>query len=234
MKVIVFGNNLQNTLGLIRSVGMKGYEVILLLEPIKKSDCYVRHSKYISKIHYLKSAQEGIDVLLGEYGNESEKPVILCGSDPTICMLDSHYEQLQDRFYIFNAGEQGKINWFLDKINTFPIAKESGLSVIKTWLVTDIHNIPEDITFPCLTKGNNSTGSTKNDMFVCQNREELLSCLHEGVEYLIQEYIQKEYELDIVGLSYNHGKNVFVPAVCRKIRDDIHRQSVYIRLAILC
>lgn len=230
MKVIVFGNNLQNTLGLIRSVGMKGYEVILLLEPIKKSDCYVRHSKYISKIHYLKSAQEGIDVLLGEYGNESEKPVILCGSDPTICMLDSHYEQLQDRFYIFNAGEQGKINWFLDKINTFPIAKESGLSVIKTWLVTDIHNIPEDITFPCLTKGNNSTGSTKNDMFVCQNREELLSCLHEGVEYLIQEYIQKEYELDIVGLSYNHGKNVFVPAVCRKIRDDIHRQSVYIRL----
>lgn len=53
MKVIIFGNNLQNTLGLIRSVGMKGYEVILLLEPIKKSDCYVRHSKYISKIHYL-------------------------------------------------------------------------------------------------------------------------------------------------------------------------------------
>ena len=38
MKVIIFGNNLQNTLGLIRSVGMKGYEVILLLEPIKKSD----------------------------------------------------------------------------------------------------------------------------------------------------------------------------------------------------
>ena len=36
MKVIIFGNNLLNTLGLIRSVGMKGYEVILLLEPIKK------------------------------------------------------------------------------------------------------------------------------------------------------------------------------------------------------
>jgi len=230
MKVIIFGNNLQNTLGLIRSVGMKGYEVILLLEPIKKSDCYVRHSKYISKIHYLKSAQEGIDVLLGEYGNESEKPVILCGSDPTICILDSHYEQLKNKFHIFNAGEQGKINWYLDKINTFPIAEECGLFVIKTWYVTDIHNLPDDITFPCLTKGNNSTGSTKADMFICNSREELISCLREGVEYLIQEYIQKEYELDIVGLSYNHGKNVFVPAVCRKIRDDIHRQSVYIRL----
>ena len=28
MKVIIFGNNLQNTLGLVRSVGMKGYEVM--------------------------------------------------------------------------------------------------------------------------------------------------------------------------------------------------------------
>ena len=229
-KVIIFGNNLQNTLGLIRSVGLKGYPVILLLEPVKKSQCYVRHSKYITKIHYLKSAQEGLQVLLNEYGNEEEKPVVLCGSDPTICMLDAHYNELKDKFHVFNAGEQGRISYFLDKINTFPIAEECGLTLIKSWLVSDIKNLPNGITYPCLIKGNNSTESTKGDMYICQNEAELKESLHEGVEYLIQEYIQKEYELDIVGLAYNHGIGVFVPAVVRKIRDEIHRQSVYIRL----
>ena len=88
MKVIIFGNNLQNTLGLIRSVGMKGYEVILLLEPIKKSRCYVRHSKYISKIHYLKSVQEGIDVLLKEYGNEPESLLyFVVAIRPFVCWM---------------------------------------------------------------------------------------------------------------------------------------------------
>lgn len=229
-KVIIFGNNLQNTLGLIRSVGMEGYEVILLLEPVKKGLCYVRHSKYITRIHYLNKLEEGLDILINEYGNEEQKPIVLCGSDPTIKLLDAHYDELKEKFFIFNAGGSGKINYYLDKINTFPIAEECGLSLIKSWYVTDIHNLPDDITFPCLTKGNNSTESTKADMFICKDRKELESCLREGVEYLVQEYIQKEYELDIVGLSYNHGQDVFVPAVVRKIRDDIHRQSVYIRL----
>jgi predicted ATP-grasp superfamily ATP-dependent carboligase len=229
-KVIILGNNLYNTLGLIRSVGEKGYPVILLLESFKKSMCYVNHSKYIMGIHYLTSIDQGLEVLLTVYGNESEKPIVLCGSDPAASLLDRHYDELKNKFYLFNAGEQGRINWFLDKINTFPIAAESGLSIIKTWQVENIHRLPSDIIFPCLIKGSNSTNSTKGDMYICQDRNELELSLHEGVKYLIQEYIQKEYELDIVGLSYNHGKNVYVPAVVRKIRDEIHRQSVYIRL----
>lgn len=229
-KLIVFGVNIQNTLGLIRSIGEKGIPVILLLEPCMKGTCYVKYSKYLKKIHYLKSTEEGLDVLKKEYWNESVKPILLFGGDPPICLLDKHYDELKDHFALFNAGTSGRINFFMDKINTFPVAEESGITTINTWYVTDIHNLPDDITFPCLTKGNNSTGSTKHDMYVCKNREELVNCLREGVEYLIQEYIVKEYEVNAVGLSYNHGKNIFLPAVVRKIRDEIHRQSVYIRL----
>ena len=229
-KVIILGNNLYNTLGLIRSVGEKGFPVVLLLEPVAKSMCYVRHSKYIKNVHYLTSIEQGLEILLTVYGNESDKPIVLCGSDPAASLLDRHYDELKDNFYLFNAGEQGKINWFLDKINTFPIAAECGLSIIKTWKISDIYHLPNDIVLPCLIKGSNSTSSTKGDMYICQDCKEVERNLHEGVEYLIQEYIQKEYELDIVGLSYNQGNNVFVPAVVRKIRDEIHRQSVFIRL----
>lgn len=230
-KVIVFGNTLVNTLGLIRSIGESGLHVDLLVEPCSRNHCFVHHSKYVRRTFFLTTMDEALEVLRREYWTEVEKPVILCGSDPSICLLDAHYDELKDHFAIFNAnGEQGRINYFMDKSNQFPIAEQCGLNLIKTWRVTDITHLPVGISYPCLIKGNNSTRSTKGDMFICQNEQELHANLHEGVEYLIQEYIEKDFELDIVGFSMHHGNDIYVPAVVRKIRDTIRRQSVYIRL----
>ena len=230
-KVIIFGNSHHNTLGLVRSVGEIGIRPILLLEPCDLGFCCVRFSKYIAKIHYLKDLADGLNVLHNEYWNETEKPIILVAGDPTMCLLDAHYDELKDHFYIFNArGGQGRINYFMDKVNQFPVAAQSGFELIRTWCVNTKSDFPSDIVYPCLTKGNNSTTSSKGDMFICKNRESLKKCLRDGVEYLVQEYIEKEYELDIIGLAWNHGRDVYVPAVVRKIRDDIHRQSAYERL----
>ena len=230
-RVIVFGNSLVNTMGLIRSVGEAGMPVTLLLEPCKKNHCYVRFSKYLEKVHYLMTIEEALDVLRNEYWDEAKKPVILCASDSSICLLDAHYDELKDHFCIFNAyGEQGRINFFMDKINQFPIAEKCGLKLIKTWHVEDVSRLPSDITYPCLIKGDNSVKSTKGDMFICWNEEDLRANLHEGVKYLVQEYIDKDCELDIVGLSCDHGNNVHITAAVSKLREKITRQSDYIRL----
>lgn len=230
-KVIIFGNTLVNTMGLIRSVGKTGRKVDLLMEPCVKSRCFVHRSKYVDKVHWLNRMEEALDVLHNEYWNEPEKPVILCGGDPMICLLDAHYDELKDHFSIFNAkGEQGRINFFMDKSNQFPVAEKSGFNLIKTWHIAGGGNIPDDVIYPCLVKGNNSTSSTKGDMHICKGCDELSSKLREGIDYLIQEYVEKDFELDVVGFSWNHGDNVFVPGVVRKIRDYLNRQSVYIRL----
>ena len=230
-KLIVFGNCLQNSVGLVRSMGEQGYKVDFLLEPVRKSDCFIRFSKYINKIHYLEKIEDAVDVLLCEYADEPEKPIVFCGSDPTICLLDSHYDELKDKFFIFNANHtQGRINHFLDKENTFGIAEKYGLPLIKTWYVNDIHDVPADIPFPCITKGANSVGSNKGDIHICQNREELLGCLREGVQYLVQEFIVKDYEVSLTGFSYNHGKDIIIPGVIRKVREDLVRMGEYMRL----
>lgn len=229
-KAIVFDGCLRNSLGLIRSLGVKGVPVVLFWGPGRKDLCSSRLSRYIVTDYYLSSLDEGLDVLRRDYWDEPEKPVLFCASDASICLLDKHYDELKNRFSIFNAyGEQGRINYFMEKLNTFPLAEQSGFSLIRTWHVID-KRIPEDIVFPCLIKGDNSTTSTKAVMAICRDREQLEQHLLADVHYLVQEYVDKEYELDIVGFSYNHGKDVFVPAVIRKIRDDIRRQSVYIRL----
>lgn len=230
-KVIVFGISLQNTLGLIRSVGEKGIPVILLLELNQYAPNYVLYSKYVTQVHKVKNGDEAIDVLLEQYLGEKEKSILLCGSDTAIAVLDANYDKLKDNFCIFNIhNQQGKINHFLNKLSTFEYAQKSGLNVIKTWHVTDIHLLPDDIVYPCLVKGNNSTGSTKGDLRICYTEEELLNGLREGVDYLVQEYIEKDYELNVNGFSYNHGKNVYIPAVIRKLRDSLYRQGEFLRL----
>lgn len=231
MKVIVFGNCLQNTVGLVRSLGEIGYKVTLLLEPCRKEDCFIKYSRYVEKIHFLSAMTDAVDVLLENYSNEETKSVVFCGSDPTISLLDAHYNKLKDFFYIFNAnGIEGRINKYLDKSNTFSLAEIYGLPLIKTWDIVGGHDIPDDIVYPCITKGDNSIVSGKWDIHICNNKQELSSCLRFGVKYLVQEFIRKDYEISMTGLSINHGKMVIIPGVIRKIREDLVRMGEYMRL----
>ena len=231
VKIFVFGGSHYNTLGLIKSLGKEGYPIYVFLEHCNWESCDLRLSKYIKKLYHLNSLEDSLSILKAEYWNEKERPIVLCASDASICFLDKHYNILKDKFCIFNSKEQqGEINRLMEKINTFPIAERSGFSVIKTWRVNSKSQLPDNITFPCLIKGNSSVTSLKTDMAKCENWEDLNENFHEGIDYLVQEYIEKDFEIDVVGFAYNHGKNCIVKGAVRKIRDDLQRQSVYIRL----
>ena len=230
-KIIVIGGNHPNTLGLIRSIGENGIPVILLLEPCESLEyCSLRFSRYIEKKYLLKTEDEILDILKRDFYGEQEKPVILCASDASICLLDAHYDELKDKFSFFNAGEQGLINYFMDKPNMFKKAEECGLNTIKTWHLNSSSIIPDDIKYPCFVKASNSAVDGKAGIGLCESKEELAERLQLGHEFLVQEYVEKEYELDINGISIHHGEEVFIPAVCRKIRDYEERQSDYIVL----
>lgn len=227
-KVIIIGNPLDNTYGMMRSLYRVGIKPIVVVEPTGFKQ--FKYSLYPSAVHYLKSFEDLIPLILEKYGNEPVKPVLLCGSDPSVSLLDENYNILKDKFVFFNCGKPGMINYFMNKVNTFDIANKNGFSIIKTWLYREGESWPKDIIYPCLIKGSNSIHSTKQDMYICRSVEELSACIKPDVEYLIQEYIEKEYELDIIGIAYNQGNDVYIPGAVRKIRDEIHRQSVYVRL----
>lgn len=230
-KAVVYGINHTNTLGLIRSLGEAGYPVIVLLEPCDLKFCFLRFSKYISTLHHLKDRAEGVRVLKEAFVNETDKPIVFCGSDSSMSLVDAHYDELKEFVEVFNArGEQGRINHFMDKANTFELAEKAGLTLIKTWRMRKGDTVSADMVYPCLIKGNNSTMSSKKDMFICRSRSELESHLREGVSYLVQQFIEKEYEIDVNGISINHGGDVFIPGVVRKIREEYGRQSDFIVL----
>lgn len=230
-KIIVIGGNHPNTLGLIRSIGEKGLPVILMLEPCSTLEyCSLRFSKYIKKKYLLSSEEEILCILQRDFSTETEKPIILCASDSAISLLDAHYNELKEKFSFFNAGEQGRINHFMDKTNMLRLAEECGLTTIKTWQLNSQSKIPADITYPCFVKASNSAVDGKDGIGRCDTKADLILRLQAGNDFLVQEYVKKDYELDINGLSIQHGKKVIIPAICRKIRDYEYRQSDYIVL----
>lgn len=234
-KVIVIGANHWNTLGVVRSIGEKKLTVILFLERCTAQESVIQFSKYVSQTFFLKNTEDVVELLTEYFGNELVPPVILCASDMSISCLDRHYEELKGRFSVFNVnGTAGRICYYMDKINLYSVAERCGINLVKTWHVVDKSKIPNDVIFPCFIKGNNSTTSNKADMAICNDFQELQLALHEGVDYLIQEYIKRDFEICIVGFAWNHGRNVYLSAGVHKIRDDLMRQTCWVRLDSLC
>ena len=229
-KIIIIGINNANTLGLIRSIGISGRRPDVLLEPCNLRFCSLRFSKYIGKLHILKTTESALDVLRSEYWDECVKPVILCSSDKSVALLNEHYDELSPRFSFFNAGFSGRVGFFLDKVNTFHLAAKSGIEIINTRTIHGGHPIPIDIACPCIVKGGNSTKSSKSDMCICRSKGCLIAATSKDIDYLVQDYIEKEYELDIVGLSLDHGNRIIMPGAVNKVREFIDRQSLFVRL----
>ena len=145
--------------------------------------------------------------------------MVYCGSDSSIAELDEAYDQLKDKFFIFNVkGTKGLISHFMNKNFMFPLAEKCGLRTIKTWHLTKDEIETADLTYPILIKPNNSLGGQKSDIKISYDKDELLGNMHDGIDYILQEYIEKDYELNYLGVSLNHGEKVLAPGVVRKYR----------------
>lgn len=214
-KVIVFGGNHHNTLGVVRSLGEKGIKSDILIE--QKGPSFVEKSKYVNK--RLNPNKNIVDFLVETYKNEEDKPVLFCTSDSSIELIDTNYNRLKSYFHCFNAGVEGRISLFLNKKEMQNIAIKSGLHCPKSWLLSLDTTIPTDIVFPCIAKPLNSTEGVKADITICNTKEELKEALNKDITYQVQEFIEKDFELNLTALSINHGNDLIIPGVIRKIRE---------------
>lgn len=208
MNYIVFCEEHYNPLGVVRSLGEEGIFPYLIV--LKDKAKLTSVSKYVKKAYYVSNIEEGYQVLLTTFGKET-KDFILTADDKTTSFLDEHFEELKDRFYFFNAGVAGRINYYMDKMNIHRLAEECGI-VIPNSVVVRNGEVPQVLEYPIITKAVSSiTGGWKDDVFVCNNAEELLRAYPKiKSEYVIlQQYIKKENELCIDGFSYAHGEKVF-------------------------
>ena len=217
-----------NPLGIVRSLGEEGIHPIVLL--CSKNPQLVNKSKYVGELHIFNTINEGYNYLISHYGKEKLKPFIYNGSDDITLLLDSHYEDLKDKFYFTNG--QGGIEKYLQKYDITQAAVECGLQIPKEELLED-GQMPKTLKYPVFTKAATSAkgGGWKDQAHICNNEDELRKAYTQihADNILVQEFIKKKNELCIDGISINGGEEVFMPYACSyyRFRPDSYGNYMY-------
>lgn len=218
--IIVFGKNSYNTLGVVRSLGEKNIPFFLLLLSSKEIN-YLRASRYVKKYKKVKTIAEGLEYITSnELTINSKKTIIIPTNDNIASELDRNYDLLHHKYIFPNVGEQGGINRFMDKYLMTENAIKSGLNAPVTieYILGDI--IPDNIPFPCIVKPLKSIEGNKKEIRICKTILQLQDYFESPLlttRFLIQEYINKEYDLLLIGCRF-FNKGTLFPALFKKQR----------------
>jgi predicted ATP-grasp superfamily ATP-dependent carboligase len=215
-KVVILGNDHTNSLGLTQTLGKSGYQVYAFLWGSKTG--IVSSSKYASKVIGTRTIQDCIDLILQEFATENILiPIIAC-CDSAALALENNKERLAGKF-VFEYSTIFPFEYLFKKENQVRLAIESEFNVPKTWNLSDSKQVPDDVIFPCLIKPLVSCEGAKSDIHVCRNMKELkhnLNSLKYTTQVLLQQYIERDYEISILGCALKNG-DCIIPAVENKL-----------------
>lgn len=215
--IVFVGKDHYNPLGIVRTLGEAGIRPVVIV--VKSEPKLVSRSKYVKRKHIVSSSEEGIQLILREYAtSKKEKSFILTGDDVTVMTLDSHYDELKDYFFFYNAGKTGQIRNYMNKDILCNLATRNGFNVAKTWKVKP-GEIPQDIEYPVITKAVNSFGAEWKDIVSISHNADELKIAHASIrsEYvLLQKLIDKVDEVSFDGISINHGNDFIIIQECRQ------------------
>lgn len=221
MNTIVLGPNHNNTLGLVWSLGEAGHNVILLLYKSDKN--YVDASKYVTKTVYIDHGADIISLIKDISHSLDSKPIVLVTNDVDATLLNKHFSELSPYCYFEGGRADGSINDYRDKEKGERLAIKCGFIIPTTNVILrpkELSNV--SMKYPLFIKANNSISGWKSAMKKCDTYEEAESFVNSlPQDYFplqVQEFIEKEYELMLLGCSLYGGKRVICPVANRKIR----------------
>ena len=221
MNVIILGANHYNTLGLIWSFSEGGHDVYLILR--KERINYAAKSNKIKGYVLFEENSEIIDKVKQLAAGLHDKPLLVSSEDTGATIIDNHSKELSAYCYLEGGREPGSINQYRNKDISNKLAEEIGFNIPKCILLTNCDGaLPEAMTFPLIIKCNNSLLGGKAIQRVCENETEFramtASIPNEYYPILVQEFIQKDYELVLFGCSVGFGEQVYSAIANRKIR----------------
>ena len=211
-KYIIFGRNVGNVLGQIRSFGEVGISTHIIWygdmpEPVKSS-------RYVSSFVEVKNEEEGIAILKSKFADNPNKNILSTDNDGIVSVFDLHYDELKDWFIFFNAGEQGRLTKMMTKMQQCKLAAEKGLNIPLSEVV-HVGDLPKLVKYPIFTKSLDSFDyDWKSSVSICYTEKELLDYYSKrvkGSDILLQEYIIKKNEYILQGISLDSGSILYLP-----------------------
>ena len=221
-QVIIIGDSFNNTLGLIRSLGEAKVDVVLLL--VGDDRLFVSRSRYLKggKSFRLTSLEECLPVINQLY-NSSKMQYIICSNDKAAQFIDANEEVLSQRFITPMRGKH--LGNLMDKDVQCKLAEQCGILVPQSFIYDRGDEFPHSCSYPILLKPTNSNLGQKSDIHICYSYDDVLQSLSQETsctKYIVQEYIEKEFEINLIGVSTDKG--ICIPRGIKKLR---HYPTIY-------
>jgi D-aspartate ligase len=217
-RAIIIGDSTNNTLSIVRSLGEVGISQTLILK-CDADISYVCKSKYLKScsVYHIKLIKDCLPILLDIKDEDGEK-FIICSFDEAAIFIDNNEDVLHDYFVTPARGKQ--IGELFNKDKQCLLAKKCGLTVPESVNFSLGENIDDvTIAYPILLKPLNSTKGEKSDIHICHDKNDFEKALANESScrnFIIQKFIEKEYEIDCIGVRTD--KETYLAGGIRKIR----------------
>ena len=206
-KVIIIGDASHNTLSAVRSFGEAGIDRLLIL--VGEDDpLFVHKSKYLKGDCLRRvSSLDGCEGMLAELAETMPGATLMTTFDAAAEWVDAREPQLSRLFRTPCRGRQ--LGNLFNKEAQCRLALECGLDVPQSVVYErgqSLASLP--LEFPVLTKPLVSSMGEKGDIHICRDMTELEVALEEQSycrRFILQQFIEKEYEIDAVGVSTDGG-----------------------------
>ncbi|GEM_PF-3061284 len=209
-KVIIWGNDNSNMLGVVRQLGECMIETFVLFN--QRTARITNNSKYCKRYYIANDLDDGINFLKTHFNEERDKPVLLCTGDIFAEQIDIHRDELEQKFLLYGPRQKGILANLLEKSAQCNLAQEIGLTVPSFSIYSDKMDISK-IKYPCIikpTKRNKNSGPSFK-IRKCGTESELKKAISEmdiNTTYLIQDYIEG-YRLAVVdGCRLRNGETI--------------------------
>lgn len=208
-EVIVIGGDHNNTLWVCRSLAIGGYRPLLIIYGDTKRS-FVAKSRYVYKSYYSSNEKTLLNLLLTSLCFV-EKVVLITASDVCAEIIDKNLDILKDKYYTPSCHDsQGLLAYWMDKATMLKLAGDVGFNVASTKtlnLCNDVEVNTDSFSYPCLIKPKVSSHGSKTDFRICYSKSEMEAVLKElkmmCPEILVQEYLKPDYEINVMGVSFN-------------------------------
>lgn len=214
--VFVLGNDHTNTLGVVQCLGRDGFSPIAYVWGTKTS--LVKSSRYAAAVYSGHNCQACVDLILKNFDNTTVIPIIATCDAAALC-LNENKEKLKEYFVFEYSIGPFEFETLFHKEIQVKLAEEAGFKVPKSILLQSVEAIPKSIQYPCLIKPLISCEGAKSDIRICKCPDELTQNLH-SLQYtskvIIQQYINHDFELSILGCGLSNGE-VLIPCVEKKL-----------------
>jgi len=228
-EVIIIGGDHHNTLGVIRGLGKVNIKPYVAIISKKSKNSFVLKSKYVEKGWIFPSEELCLKFIFDNFSNNEYKPILISTSDSATSCLDLNYEKLIKHFFIPNGGSNGALTRLMNKEILCKLALEEGLNIPKSWVCIDDTFINE-IKFPCIIKPIKSIMGSKDDIKIVNEKEELKQFYQKKniSNYLFQEYLDKEFEFQLIGCSLDGGEEVIIPGYSKIFRSAYNTNTGFL------